>query len=171
MPDDTWAKPDVGSDAGQPITKLAALNGVCWPTRISPAFTSPSTTAASTAGGDGHLEVLGGEAVGDGDRLVEVGGERRTPPLAPSDARAASARRSGSAASCGAQLGVDGGDEGGVGRHEHDRRVGAVLGLDQQVGGQAHRVGGAVGDDQRSRSARAASSWRRRGAASRPGRS
>lgn len=34
MPDDTWAKPLVGSDAGQPITKLAALNGVSWPTRI-----------------------------------------------------------------------------------------------------------------------------------------
>ena len=29
MPDETWAKPDVGSDAGQPITKLAAENGVC----------------------------------------------------------------------------------------------------------------------------------------------
>src|SRR5687767_15979220 len=36
MPDDTWAKPDVGSDAGQPITKFAAENGVSWPTRISP---------------------------------------------------------------------------------------------------------------------------------------
>ena len=29
MPDDTWANPDVGSEAGQPITKFAALNGVC----------------------------------------------------------------------------------------------------------------------------------------------
>ena len=29
MPEETSAKPDVGSDAGQPITKLAALNGVC----------------------------------------------------------------------------------------------------------------------------------------------
>ena len=29
IPDDTWANPDVGSDAGQPMTKLAALNGVC----------------------------------------------------------------------------------------------------------------------------------------------
>ena len=49
MPDDTWAKPDVGSDAGQPMTKLAALNGVCWPMRISPALTSPSTTASTSA--------------------------------------------------------------------------------------------------------------------------
>ena len=31
MPDDTWANPLVGSEAGQPITKFAALNGVCWP--------------------------------------------------------------------------------------------------------------------------------------------
>ena len=31
---------------------------------------------------------------------------------------------------------------------EHDRRVGAVLGLDQQVGGEAHGVGGGVGDHQ-----------------------
>ena len=38
MPDDTCANPLVGSDAGQPITKLAALNGVFWPTRISPAL-------------------------------------------------------------------------------------------------------------------------------------
>ena len=29
MPDDTWANPDVGSDAGQPTMKFAALNGVC----------------------------------------------------------------------------------------------------------------------------------------------
>ena len=49
MPDDTSAKPDVGSDAGQPITKLAALNGVCWPTRISPALTRPSTTASTSS--------------------------------------------------------------------------------------------------------------------------
>ena len=72
MPDDTSAKPDVGSDAGQPITKLAALNGVCWPTRISPALTSPSTTASTSASRDGDLEVLGRVAVGDRDRLVEV---------------------------------------------------------------------------------------------------
>ena len=30
MPEDTWAKPEVGSEAGQPMTKLAALDsGVC----------------------------------------------------------------------------------------------------------------------------------------------
>ena len=49
MPDDTSAKPDVGSDAGQPITKLAALNGVCWPTRISPALTQRRRPRASTS--------------------------------------------------------------------------------------------------------------------------
>ena len=62
IPDDTWAKPDVGSDAGQPMTKLAALNGVCWPTRISPALTSASTVSLSTSGVDGDLEVLGGDS-------------------------------------------------------------------------------------------------------------
>jgi hypothetical protein len=40
IPDDTCANPLVGSDAGQPMTKFAALNGVCWPTRISPAMAS-----------------------------------------------------------------------------------------------------------------------------------
>ena len=44
IPLDTSAKPEVGSEAGHPITKFAALNGVCWPTRISPALTNPSTT-------------------------------------------------------------------------------------------------------------------------------
>ena len=50
MPDDTWAKPDVGSEAGQPITKFAALNGVSWPIRISPASTSASTTSSTLLG-------------------------------------------------------------------------------------------------------------------------
>src|SRR5690606_14474543 len=49
MPDVTWAYPLVGSDAGHPITKLAALNGVCWPTRISPALTSPATTPSTAS--------------------------------------------------------------------------------------------------------------------------
>ena len=49
MPEDTSANPDVGSDAGHPITKFAALNGVDWPIRISPALTMPSTTASILA--------------------------------------------------------------------------------------------------------------------------
>ncbi len=72
IPEDTSAKPDVGSDAGQPMTKLAALNGVCWPTRISPALTSASTTLSTSAVRDGDLEVLRRVAVGDGDGRVEV---------------------------------------------------------------------------------------------------
>ena len=49
IPEETSAKPDVGSEAGQPITKLAALNGVCWPMRISPALWIPSTTPSMTS--------------------------------------------------------------------------------------------------------------------------
>ena len=172
MPDDTWANPLVGSDAGQPITKLAALNGVCWPTRISPALTSPSTTRVDVGVGDGDLEVLGGVAVGDGDGLVEVGRRARSRRSAPSEARAAvgphgragrRAARSSSASAASASVGRR--------RDEHDRRVGAVLGLDQQVGGEADAGRRCRRRSRRSRSARAASSWRRRGAASRPGRS
>ena len=73
MPDDTWAKPLVGSDAGQPITKLAALNGVCWPIRISPALTSESTRPVDGVVGDGDLQVFGGVLVGDDGRFVEIG--------------------------------------------------------------------------------------------------
>ena len=148
MPLDTSAKPDVGSDAGQPITKFAALNGVCWPTRISPALTSPSTTSSTSCVGDGDLEVLGRVAVGDGDRLGEVVDEhaaavrpRATPaPRRPGPSGSSASWRASSAsvASASAADVVD----------EHDRRVGAVLGLDQQVGGQPDRVGGAVGDHQ-----------------------
>ncbi len=47
MPELTWAKPLVGRLAGQPMTKLAALNGVCWPIRISPALTIASTTPST----------------------------------------------------------------------------------------------------------------------------
>ena len=171
MPDDTWAKPLVGSDAGQPITKLAALNGVCWPTRISPALTSASTTRVDRGVGDRDLQVLGRVAVGDRDRLVErvdehaaaVGAERRARGRRP--ARRAGRRAGGPARrrSRSASVGRRG--------DEHDRRVGAVLGLDQQVGGEAHRVGACRRRSRRSRSGRAASSWRRRSAASRPGRS
>ena len=145
MPDDTSAKPDVGSDAGQPMTKLAALNGVCWPTRISPALTSPSTTASTSASRDGDLEVLGRVAVGDRDRLVEVGDEH----AAAVDAERRPGRLGAHRRQVGelaGELGVDRVGERGRRRHEHDRRVGAVLGLDQQVGGQPDRVGLAVGD-------------------------
>ena len=85
MPDDTCANPLVGSDAGQPITKLAALNGVCWPTRISPALLQLVDDAVDVVVVDRDLEVLGRVPVGDRDRLVErtdehaspVGAERR----------------------------------------------------------------------------------------------
>ena len=169
MPEDTSAKPDVGSDAGQPITKLAALNGVCWPTRISPALARPSTTRVDGVVGDGDLEVLGGVAVGDGDGVGEpvdehapaVHAERRPGRLG------AHRREVGELAG---ELGVGGRGDVGRRRDEHDRRVGAVLGLDQQVGGQAHRVGAGVGDRPGSRSARAASSSPPRSAAARPAR-
>ena len=106
IPDDTWANPDVGSEAGQPMTKLAALNGVSWPTRISPALTRASTVSLSTAVVDGDLEVLGGDAVGDGDGLVEVGGE----DAAAVDAEGGAGGRGahvGEVGELGGQLGVD----------------------------------------------------------------
>ena len=98
MPDDTSAKPVVGSEAGQPMTKLAALNGVCWPTRISPALTSPSTTAVDVVVGDRDLEVLRRVAVGDVDGDVEVVDEDAAAVRAERR-RAASARTAGSSAS------------------------------------------------------------------------
>ncbi len=97
--------------------------------------------------GDGHLQVLGGVAVGDGGGRVEVVDE---------DAAAIGAeRRPGGVGAHGRQVGELAGQFGigrrgevGGGRDEHHRRVGAVLGLDQQVGRQPHRIGRAVGDHQ-----------------------
>ena len=94
---------------------------------------------------DGHLQVLGGDAVGDGDGLVEVGGD---------DAAAVRAERRagrggpgvGEIVELSAELGVDGVAERFVGREQHDGRIGAVLRLDQQVGGEAHRIGSGIGD-------------------------
>ena len=90
--------------------------------------------------GDGDLEVFGGIAVGDGGRLVEVADEHAAAVRAE--------RRPGGVGAHVRQVGELAGEL-GVGRRgevggrgdEHDRRVGAVLGLDQQVGGQAHGIG------------------------------
>ncbi len=145
IPDDTWAKPDVGSDAGQPITKFAALNGVCWPTRISPALTSPSTTSSVTAVGDGDLEVFGSELVGDPDRDVERIDQDAAAVRAERRSRSGGANV-GEPGELSFEFGVDGvGERIRVGE-QHDGAVGAVLGLDQQVGGQQCRVGRVVGD-------------------------
>ena len=99
MPEETSAKPDVGNDAGQPMTKFAALNGVCWPTRISPALTIASTPSRSPLVVDGHLEVLGAKrlatAIASSRSAV-----RTQPPLLTEGGRAAVARSSGRSASC-----------------------------------------------------------------------
>ena len=45
------------------------------------------------------------------------------------------------------QLVVGATGEVGAGRHEHDRRVGAVLCFDQKIGGEALGISGRVGED------------------------
>ena len=107
MPDDTWANPLVGSEAGQPITKLAALNGVCWPIRISPALTSESTRPSTRDVGDGDLQVFGRVLVGDRGGFVEIESTSTQPPFGPSAARAAVARTSGRSASWRLEFDVD----------------------------------------------------------------
>ena len=95
--------------------------------------------------GDRDLEVLGCVAIDDRDAVVErvdehaaaVRAERGAGGLGPS------LRQRGELLG---QLGVGAVGEVGAGGHEHDRGVGAVLGLDQQVGGEPLRVGGVVGE-------------------------
>ncbi len=94
---------------------------------------------------DRDLEMLRCIPVGDRDRLVErpdddtssVGAQRRPGGRGADVGEIGELRR---------QLGV--GRVGEVGRRgdQHDRRIGAVLGLDEQVGREPDRVGGAVGD-------------------------
>ena len=158
MPELTCAKPLVGSEAGQPITKLAALNGVCCPIRISPALVMRVDDVVDVGLGDRDLEVLGGVAIDDRDAVVERVDEHATAVLAERGAGGLgpSLRQRNELLG---QLGVGAVGEGGAGGDEHDRRVGAVLGLDQQVGGEPLRIGRARRRARRSRSVRAASSW------------
>ena len=82
---DTCANPLVGSDAGQPITKLAALNGVCWPIRISPALTSSSTTRSTSSSatatwrcsGAYRLAIATASSSDVDEHAAAVGAERR----------------------------------------------------------------------------------------------
>ncbi len=145
MPDDTCANPLVGNEAGQPITKFAALNGVCWPMRISPALTSESTTSSTTRAVDRHLQVLWRVLVGDHRRIGERVDEHASAVRAERGAR----RRGphvGQIAELTAEFDVDPIGQSGRRGDQHDRAVGAVLGLDQQVGREAERVGAVVGD-------------------------
>ena len=115
--------------------------------RISPALTSRSSSSASRVGGDGDLQVLGRPAVG------HLGGLRRgssTSTQPPFDAERGArgvgpqppaARRSACASSASTASASD-----GEVRDEQHRRVGAVLGLVQQVGRGEARVGAVVGD-------------------------
>ncbi len=146
IPDDTWANPLVGSEAGHPITKFAGaerrvladedLAGVDETVEHIVELESRSTTtwrcsaANSLATDDRGVEIVD-------DHAPTVGSER-------------CAGRVGANAGQQRQLAVDL-DVDGVGERrrrgqQHDRRVDAVLGLDQQVGGEQRRVGGVVGD-------------------------
>ena len=173
MPDDTWANPLVGSDAGQPITKLAALNGVCWPTRISPALTQHVDDARRRRAVGRRRP--GGARGRSGWRRAAASSRSATstqPPFAPSAARGRGRPHLRQVGELAGELGVD-----RVGERrrdvvtQHDRRVGAVLRLDQQVGGERgpgrpcrRRYDALRRPEQHHRR-------RRRGAASRPGRS
>ena len=97
--------------------------------------------------GDRDLEVLGGVAVGDADGLGEIVDEH-TPAVRPERRARRAGPDVGQLGELAGELGVGGRGELGRSGHEHDGRVGPVLGLDQQVGGEPDRVGGPVGDHQ-----------------------
>ena len=147
MPDLTWANPLVGSDAGHPITKLAALNGRVLTDQDLAGVDEPVDDVVDVRRIDGDLEVLGGVPVGDGDGVVErvdehaaaVRAERRAAPP-----RRAAPGRSASWRSSSASVASASADDRCV--TSTTERVGAVLGLDQQVGGESRRVGRVVGD-------------------------
>jgi hypothetical protein len=145
MPDDTCAKPLVGSDAGQPITKFAALNGVCCPTRISPASVSSSSVASIASSATASCRCSGAYALAT-DAATARSSTNTQPPFTPSDARAASARTAGSAASWRSSSASTASASADRRGDQYDGRIGAVLGFDQQVGGQQLRVGRVVGD-------------------------
>ena len=111
MPDDTWANPLVGSDAGQPITKLAGAERRVLADEDLAGVDERVDARVDLGVGDRDLEVLGCVPVGDVDRLVEVGDEhaaavrrRATPRAAVGSARRAGRRaaRSSSASTASA---------------------------------------------------------------------
>ena len=84
---------------------------------------------------DGHLQVLRGDAVGHGDGFVEVGGDDA--PAVDAEGGAGGVRPyAGKLGELDLELGIDGQAQRFVGREQHDRGVDAVLGLDQQIGGE-----------------------------------
>ena len=95
MPLATLAKPLVGSEAGQPMMKLAEEIVVCWPRRISPAVwinasvASSSTVTTCMCSGPNSFA----NAAPSSNESTS-----RQPPFTPSEAAAASRRLSGSAA-------------------------------------------------------------------------
>ena len=77
IPDDTVANPLVGSAAGQPITKSRRENGVCCPTRISPASWRCATCRVAV--GHDELQVFGRVRVGHGERGFQIVDDDRAP--------------------------------------------------------------------------------------------
>ena len=97
--------------------------------------------------GNGDLEVLGSELVGDPDRDVERL-DQDTASVRAERCSSSGGAHVGETGELSFEFGVDGvGERTGVGE-QHDGAVGSVLGLDQQVGGQQCRVGAVVGDHQ-----------------------
>ena len=100
--------------------------------------------AAGSAASTSIERCSGRVAVDEGDRGVEVRREDDPPCSregALEDVAALEARQKVAISR------LDGVGEGRVGRHEDGRRVGAVLGLRDEVRGDETRVGGAVGED------------------------
>jgi hypothetical protein len=90
------------------------------------------------------LEVLGGERLGDHDRVVEVVDERDRP--LPGERRLDTLAVVGPL-DLALERRLDGVDGRRIGRDQQRRRELVVLGLRDEVGGEHHRVGGVVGDD------------------------
>ena len=145
MPPLTLAKPLVGSEAGQPMMKLAADTGVHWPTRISPASVSRASTPASSR--TAIMHVLGGVGIGHLGGLVHVV-DQDGAPVGPQGQGGVAPARFGQLGQLAGHLALGRRQQGLAVGHEQAGRVGPVLGLVQQVGRQQPGVGAVVGDDQ-----------------------
>ena len=118
-------------------------SGVWWPRKIAPALRILRQQRLRIV--DRQLDVLGGDAVGELDRLGQRGDDDDGAELVPALAGDLRARQQRELA---LDLVRDGIGERCVGGDEDRLRPAAVLGLRQEIGRDPGGIGGLVGDDQ-----------------------